>query len=106
MITALSVPLHQEVTTDAGKPVTSRKDDPGRVEYAAAQFEALMIGEMMKSIREAEAEGPMSGEKDQSSSSVLQLADEQFAQALAARGGLGLARIFTHAFPPTGSRSE
>src|SRR2546430_8016532 len=74
------------------------KNDPGRVQHAAHQFESLMISEMMKSIREAEEDGPM-GEKDHSAGSVLQLADEQFAQALAAQGGLGLARIFTNAFP-------
>jgi Rod binding domain-containing protein len=101
----LTIPLLSEVTINRDKPVSPRKDEPGRVEYASRQFEALMISEMMKSIREAEEGGPM-GEKDQSAGSVLQLGDEQFAQALAARGGLGLARIFTHAFQPKDSKNE
>jgi len=41
----------------------------------------------------------MAEEKDQAGSSALQLAQEQFAQALASRGGLGLASVFTKAFP-------
>ena len=86
-------------------PAPGKKNEPARVKHAAEQFEALMIGQMMKSIRESEESGPMAEEKDQAGSSALQLAQEQFAQALAARGGLGLARVFTKSFPATDSTS-
>lgn len=86
-------------------PAPAPKNDPARVKQAAEQFEALMIGQMMKSISEAEESGPMAEEKDQAGSSALQLAQEQFAKALAARGGLGLASVFTKSFPAKDSRS-
>src|SRR5437773_12324656 len=98
MLSGITTPIFAGASMDPLKPAAERKNDPGRVEHAARQFESLMISEMMKSIREAE-EDETEGEKDQSASAVMQLADEQFAQALAARGGLGLAQIFMKAFP-------
>jgi len=86
-------------------PAPGKKNEPARVKHAAEQFEALMIGQMMKSIREAEESGPMAEEKDQAGSSALQLAEEQFAHVLASRGGLGLASVFTKAFPAKDSSS-
>ena len=102
MSSGLAVPLQSGVTLgNVGE--TGQKNDPTRVKHAAQQFEALMISEMMKSIREAEDEGPMAEEKDQAGSSAMQLAEEQFAQALASRGGLGLASMLTKAFPTDSS---
>ena len=105
MSSGLSIALQGGTTIDSSNPSVGRKNDPARVQHAAQQFESLMISEMMKSIRESEESGPMAEEKDQAGSSALQLAQEQFAQALAARGGLGLARVFTKSFPATDSTS-
>lgn len=44
-------------------PAPGKKNEPARVKHAAEQFEALMIGQMMKSIRESEESGPMAEEK-------------------------------------------
>jgi peptidoglycan hydrolase FlgJ len=68
------------------------KDDPVKVKEAATQFEALLIGQMMKSMRDSEGGWLGTGEDD-SSSSAMEYAQESFAQAMAANGGLGLASM-------------
>ena len=88
MSSGLSIPMLSGAATETSFASPAPKNDPARVKHAAEQFEALMIGQMMKSIREAEESGPMAEEKDQAGGSAMQLAQEQFAQALAARGGL------------------
>jgi Rod binding domain-containing protein len=73
--------------------VTGRaKDDPAKVLGAAKQFEALLVGQMMKSMQDAEGGWLGTGE-DQSSSSAMEYGQEAFAQAMAASGGLGLAKM-------------
>jgi flagellar protein FlgJ len=73
------------------------KDDPAKVKESAKQFEALLIGQMLKSMRDSEGGWLGTGE-DQSSSSAMEYAQESFAQALASRGGLGMAAIVTKGF--------
>lgn len=68
------------------------KDDPKKVQDAAKQFEALLIGQMMKSMREAEG-GWLGTGGDESGSSAMEYAQETFAQSLASKGGLGLASM-------------
>jgi flagellar protein FlgJ len=73
------------------------KDDPAKIRESAKQFEALLIGQMLKSMRDSEGGWLGTGE-DESSSSAMEYAQESFAQALASRGGLGLAAIVTKGF--------
>jgi Rod binding domain-containing protein len=61
---------------------------PKTVEAAAKQFEALMIGQLLKEARGDEGGWLGSGE-DSGSATAAGLAEEQFAQALAQSGGLG-----------------
>ncbi len=70
-------------------PAIGAKNDPVKVAAAAQQFEALLIGQMLKSVAESASEGWM-GSGGQSGSSAMELAQEQFANALSANGGLGL----------------
>ena len=65
---------------------------PARVRDAACQFESLLIGQLMKSMRESST-GWLSDGEDQAGATATDLAEEQFAQALARQGGLGLARM-------------
>ena len=58
-----------------------------RVEGAAKQFEALMIAQMLRTAREDTEDG------NSSSSTMLDVADQQFSQVLANNGGLGLATL-------------
>lgn len=68
------------------------KDDPVKVKNAAKQFEALLIGQMMKSMTDSEGGWLGTGE-DQASSSAMEYAQEMFAQSMASSGGLGLANL-------------
>src|SRR5690242_18718082 len=87
MIESISPNLLPDQPAAAGK----QKDDPARVLDAARQFEALLIGQMLKSIREADSKSWLGTGEDQSGESAMALAEEHFAGALSKTGGLGLA---------------
>jgi Rod binding domain-containing protein len=70
-----------------------RRDDPKRVADAAQQFESLMIGQLLKSMRESGEGGWLGTGEDQAGAQAMELAEEQMAQALAQQGGFGLARL-------------
>jgi Rod binding domain-containing protein len=71
-----------------------RQDTPEKIQKAATDFEALLIAQMLKSARESG--GGMTGdadEQDETNSTMLELGEQQLAQALSASGGLGIAKI-------------
>ncbi len=73
---------------------TPEKDTPEKIEKAARDFEALLIAQMLRMARESE--GGMTGdadEQDETNSTMVELGEQQLAQALAASGGLGIAKI-------------
>jgi Rod binding domain-containing protein len=78
--------------------------NPLKVEEAARQFESLLIGQILKGMHEAGSAGWLGSGDDPSGESAMELAEEQFAQALAARGGMGLAGLITKGL--TGRASE
>ena len=71
---------------------TTAKDSPEKIRDAAKQFEALLIGQMLKSMRDSEG-GWMGTGEDQAGSSAVEYAQEMFAQSMSANGGLGLASL-------------
>jgi len=71
------------------------KDSPEKIQGAASQFEALLIGQMLKSAHDDDSGGWLGTGDDEASSSVMGMADEFFANAMAAQGGFGLAKIVT-----------
>ncbi|SPE36430.1 conserved hypothetical protein [Candidatus Sulfopaludibacter sp. SbA3] len=75
-----------------GGPAVHTPDDPAKVKDAAKQFEALLIGQMMKSMHDADG-GWLGTGDDQSSSSAMEYGQEIFAQSMAQNGGLGLANL-------------
>ena len=81
----------------APKGAARPKDDPVRVKDAARQFEAVLIGQLLKGMRESEG-GWMGTGDDQSMSSAMEYAQEMFAQSLSAGGGLGLAQVVAAGF--------
>jgi flagellar protein FlgJ len=69
-----------------------------KIADSAKQFEALMIGQMLKSARESSGGGWLSSgddQDDQSGSLVMEMAEQGFSQAMASRGGLGIAKMVT-----------
>lgn len=68
-----------------------RRDDPQALKAAAQQFEALLLQTVLKSMRAA---APQDGPFDSDQTRFYQeLLDAQLAQTLAAKGGLGLAKV-------------
>jgi Rod binding domain-containing protein len=88
---------------------------PSKLHAAAQQFEALVIGEMLRSERESSSDAAGSGGwlgagEDSGSDSAMDLAEGHLSNALAAGGGLGLARMIektmTHADSPSRSAAS
>jgi len=88
-------------TPIAGAPagMLDHKPDP-KIADAASQFEALLLSEMLKSANESGSGDWMGGSDDESGTSLAEMAQEQFAQALAKSGGLGFARMVTDQLTP------
>ncbi len=74
-------------------PQAQSQASPAAIENAARQFESLLIAQLLRSVREGDAEGWLGAGEDPASSSAVELAEEQFAAALSAQGGLGLAGL-------------
>lgn len=60
---------------------------------AASQFEALLIGQLLKSASGDGAGWGLDGEEDDANSTLVELSQEQFSRALASSGGLGFAQM-------------
>ncbi len=69
-------------------------DDPEKIKKAVGQFEALLIGQMLKSMSDSEG-GWLGTGADESASSAMEYGQEMFAQAMASEGGLGIANMVT-----------
>jgi flagellar protein FlgJ len=59
---------------------------------AAKDFEALLIGQMLRSVRE-EGSGWLGTGDDEAGSTASSLGEELLAKAMAAGGGLGLSKV-------------
>ena len=64
-----------------------------KLKETASQFEALLISQMMKSARESSSGGWGGESEDKAGESMIDMAEQQMAQLLAAGGGLGLAKL-------------
>ena len=67
-----------------------------KIPGAAKQFEALIAGQVLKSVRDASQGGWLGNDDDQTGELTLEMAEQAFAQALAARGSFGIAKIVTN----------
>ena len=77
----------------AGMTGKAKHDDPTKVKETAQQFEAMLIAQLMKSSRECSAGGWGGESEDKAGDSMMDIAEQQLSQVLAARGGLGLANL-------------
>jgi Rod binding domain-containing protein len=80
--------------TSSLQPDTSQLKKSG----AAKDFEALMIGQMLKSMREEDSGWLGTGE-DQSSAAAFGLGEEELAKSIAQGGGFGLAKVIQNNLP-------
>ncbi len=81
------------------RPDTARPADrPVKVQDAAQQFEALLLGQILRAARES-GDGWM-GSKDGASDCAMEYAEQQFATVMAQNGGLGLASLVVKGLEP------
>lgn len=72
-------------------------DSPGKIRDAAQQFEALLLGQLLKGMRGGDSGLDGAGA---AGDALFECAEQEFAKALAARGGLGLARMIASGLTP------
>lgn len=85
----------------AGAAAGPQRDNPDKIKDAARQFEALLWSQVLKSMREAgNSEGWLGSGDDQSGAMMMEVAEEQFAKAMAASGGLGVADLVARGLLP------
>jgi Rod binding domain-containing protein len=77
----------------AGAPAGEARPGAENVRDAAAQFESLLITQLLKSMREAGSGGWLGTGDDQAGATMMELAEEHLARVLASQGGLGLANL-------------
>jgi Rod binding domain-containing protein len=73
--------------------VTPKAQDSGKMNQAAQQFEALLIGQILHASHSSD--GGWLGSDDSSSSCATDFAEEQLANSMAQQGGFGLAKLIT-----------
>ncbi len=87
--------------TSISNPQAGKHDSPEATAKAASQFEALLIGQFLKSAREAGGSGWMGTDADDADAGMIELAEQQLSQALATRGGFGLAKLVAEGLTKT-----
>ena len=75
-------------------------DTASRIREAAAQFESLLVSQMMKVAREARQ-----SEENQTEDAIMEMAEQQLASAIAAGGGLGLAKLIVQGLNQQGDQA-
>lgn len=73
---------------------TVKPQTPDKVHDAAQQFEALLMGQILRSARQTNS-GWLGGDEDASGECATDYAEQQFAAVLAQQGGLGLTGLIT-----------
>ncbi|MCS7043044.1 MAG: hypothetical protein NZR01_09650 [Bryobacteraceae bacterium] len=88
--------------------VISKKDarDPEVRKALGQQFEALLIGQMLRSMREAGGSSWAGSEGGEAGLGLMEMAEQQLALAMAAAGGLGLAKMADQALGGEPGRTE
>jgi len=96
-------------SVDRSLTVAARSDaapDPAKVREAASQFEALLLAQLLKSVREAAGDRWLGAGGDEAGGMMLDVAQEHLAQVLASQGGLGLANLVTEGLSRTGKHTS
>jgi Rod binding domain-containing protein len=85
--TTNTLPLDMEQTR-AGD-----RNDPKNLERVAAEFESLLITQMLRAAHEASGESWFGEGEDQAGANMVAIAEESLARALSSAGGIGLGRL-------------
>ena len=68
-------------------------NDLPELKKAAADFEALLIGQLVASARKGGGEGWLGAGEDQAGGLMVELAEQELGRALAGNGGMGIAKL-------------
>jgi Rod binding domain-containing protein len=77
-----------------GKPKTT--DSPEKIKAAAQQFEAILIGQLLKTAKASGSAGWLGtgeGREDEPGQVSVDMAEQQLASVIAKNGGLGLTKF-------------
>jgi Rod binding domain-containing protein len=81
------------ISSTALPPASVKVADAAKIHTTAQQFEALLIGELLKTSREAGQSGWLgTGDNDEAGQIGMEVGEQEFARMLAASGGLGLSK--------------
>jgi|SRR5579872_2272565 len=72
---------------------TPSSGDTAKIHKAAADFESLLIEQMLRSARESSTDDSDEGDSSDQNSAVMEMGEQHFAQTLARNGGLGIAKM-------------
>ena len=85
------------VATPPGSMLTSSNSGspgtPAKIAQCAKEFEGLLVAQMLRSSREAGGGGFTGDDDDEANSTLVELGEQQLAQALAAKGAFGIGKI-------------
>jgi Rod binding domain-containing protein len=76
----------------AGTLGAKPQDTPAKIKESATQFESLLMAQLLKSMRQSDG-GWLGTDQDDAGGMMLDIAEENLSQVLAAQGGLGLANL-------------
>ncbi len=94
-----SLALTSSIAGELASPIQTAgktgRDTPEAIKKAATEFEALLIGEVLKTSREADGSGWMGTDEEEAGSSLSELSEQQISQSLANGGGFGLSKMIS-----------
>ena len=79
--------------------------DPETLARVAMEFESLLVGEILKCVRESSSGGWLGG-AGESGTMMVEVAEQQLARAIASGGGLGLSGLVAEGLAKHGKESE
>jgi Rod binding domain-containing protein len=91
----VSAPSHSQVNSSSQSQAKRAKESPEEINKAASQFEAVLIGQLLQSARSADGTGWMDNDESEPGSNLTEMSEQALSSALAANGGLGLAKMIT-----------
>ena len=86
-------PITPPITPAAALMDMVAEPKPTKIEDAARQFESILIAQMLRSGRESASGIGEEDESDSGGSTMLEVAEQQFAQMLSRQGGIGLTQM-------------
>lgn len=86
-----AISIAQTAVAPPPTPAIPKDGDPARIQAAAQQFEALLIGQILETV--SRGGGWLGSGEDSASNCANGFAQEQLAALMARQGGFGLSRL-------------